>query len=599
MSRLAWVFMALWMVLTIGITLPRVQAAAPQTNTTAEADYTAIRQANNGRLAQPQKNIYTTEQAVIFTFGGLSKSGALSDLLDKMDKENIKGTFFVTERELKRNKANVDMIAARGHELAIGLRINMTENKMDSFQDICGQIARIQKALKAFYGVENNLVMEMMGAQDEVMLEAVSAMGCQLFSRSVNVVRTKDKQAHSAEEIMATLFGKGVRSLARGQIVYIRTDFYDKETLAGDVMLAVKKEKVDNIAYTSFEDTPEINPANDSAYRITGIGQVLQHKESLYQYPVSMEKIPQRLQPGYVAEPVDKSNFSSEFRRRYIGSPTVDGSNRMLGFSKREMRLSDRSGIIQQVPYGTVFLTFDDWGNDDSVNKLLYVLRKHHVPATFFIITWNMPNNPNLLRAIAKDGHDIGSHTNAHKSMAVYDESKDKAMPVMNRDEYAIDVAVAYEKLAKTIGDVEYNGRYPLTRLFRPPTLAINKEGIQSIFDAGYSYIVAGFESTEDYAAPLVTSLVGAIQNGIYDEKHRVRSGSVIVMHMTQYAVHTARALDMLLTENEKRREDDPLKFRPALLSQYLVPGYDQNSSGKEQAIVLHPEATAIQDSKH
>lgn len=60
------------------------------------------------------------------------------------------------------------------------------------------------------------------------------------------------------------------------------------------------------------------------------------------------------------------------------------------------------------------FLTFDDWGTDQSINKLLYVLKKHRVKATFFVLTQNVQNNPNLLRIIAEDGHEVASHSDSH-----------------------------------------------------------------------------------------------------------------------------------------------------------------------------------------
>ena len=93
----------------------------------------------------------------------------------------------------------------------------------------------------------------------------------------------------------------------------------------------------------------------------------------------------------------------------------------MYGFGQGLIAAADKTGVIKTVHDNTVFLTFDDWGTDESINKLLYVLRKHHVKATFFIITRYMPSNPNLLRAIALEGHDIGSHTDLHQAMAIRD----------------------------------------------------------------------------------------------------------------------------------------------------------------------------------
>lgn len=523
-----------------------------------------------------QRFIPTIEQSVIYTFGGFSRRSSLEDILKRMDENNMRGTFFVSERELQRNKDNIDMIVAHGQELGIGLRINVDPNKKDDFKSVCEQIQRIQSMIKEYYGVETNLVRDLYGYNEQFLYDAVEATGCQLIGQTVNVVNSKDKEAKDADEVMSHLFGKGVTSLGRGQIVYIRTDYYNNETLAGDMMMAVKKAKIDNISYRTFDDTPENNPSNDSSYSIVSIGDILNKKESRYTYPVSLTDVPQELQPGYVAEPVTKENFSKEFRRRYIGSPTVDSTNRTIGFSFGDLTKMDHTGVVKNVELNTVFFTFDDWGNDDSVNKLLYVLRKHNVKGTFYIITWNMLNNPNLLRAIAAAGHEIGSHTNGHKAMAIYDESADRYVPVMGKEEYADDVAAAYEKLVSVVGDVKVNGKYSLTRQFRPPTLAINKKGVQSIFDAGYSYMVSGYESTSDYEAPMLQSMVGALQKGIYDENNNVRSGSIIVMHMTNAAKFTARALDIMLTVNEKRSDDDPMKFKVGMLGDYLVKGYDQ-----------------------
>ena len=47
-------------------------------------------------------------------------------------------------------------------------------------------------------------------------------------------------------------------------------------------------------------------------------------------------------------------------------------------------------------------------------------------------------------------------------------------------------------------------------------------------------------------------------------------------MHMSSTAGYTPRALDIMLTANEKRKDDDPRKFKIGRLSDYLVDGYSQ-----------------------
>lgn len=274
--------------------------------------------------------------------------------------------------------------------------------------------------------------------------------------------------------------------------------------------------------------------------------------------------------------------FRHEFSARYIGAPTVTETDRIRGFSEAEMEQMDHTGIVKDVRDNTIFLTFDDWGTDASINHLLYVLRKHHAKGTFFIITWNVKNNPNLLRAIAADGHDIASHTNRHRPMVWQTSNYGGNMTPMTEEEYAEDVRLSYEELEKTVGDVVVDGKPVLTHYFRPPTLAISKSGVRSIMDAGFSYIVSGYESTDDYAIPSLQAMIGAISHGIYDEKGNVRKGSILIMHMTDKAKYTAEALDYILTVNDARDDNDPKKFKTGRLSDHLKEGYDQSRETTE-----------------
>ena len=96
-----------------------------------------------------------------------------------------------------------------------------------------------------------------------------------------------------------------------------------------------------------------------------------------------------------------------------------------------------------------------------------------------------MQDNPNLLRAIAEDGNDIGSHSYLHKPMAVRDKITNKQKPIQTKAEYIKDAETAYKILESVTGDVTYEGKPVLTRFFRPPTLAISKMGVEVIFSHG------------------------------------------------------------------------------------------------------------------
>lgn len=556
-----------------GQSTAKTRAAAVPTVSVPQEIHEALAR-NQGHQAEKWRFIPSTSQSVIFTFGGLSKKEPLVHVLDAMKANEMRGTFFVTERELKRNAENIRLIRSYGQDLGIGLT---SIKGGGTAAEYAMQIQRVRDGLQQ-YGVTTDVVRQMASSDNEAgMKEAVAAMKCWFVGQGLNAVQSKDKQAQSADEVMPHIFGKWTTSLGRNEILYIRTDYYTKPTLASEVMMAIKQQKVDNIAYDAYGDNPTDNRQNDSVYRIVSVQDVLDEPAKLYQYPVETMDLPVEIQLGYGAGGITKKNFQREFFKRYIGAPEVSSSDRMYGFTQKELALADKTGLVKTAAPQTVFLTFDDWGNDDSINKLLYVLRKHRVHATFFVITKNMINNPNLLRAIVAEGNEVGSHTDHHVPMLRVDE-KGRSYIVEDNATYRQNVRSSYEKLLSAIGDmkIENGSRYGLTRLLRPPQLAVSRDGCAVALDEGFTYLVSGSGSAEDYGAVSMESLEGIMDHIVHKRNGDVRRGAIMIMHMSGSGTRTPYALDMLLTKNDQRPEGDPKKFKVGLLGDYLRDGYDQ-----------------------
>jgi hypothetical protein len=66
----------------------------------------------------------------------------------------------------------------------------------------------------------------------------------------------------------------------------------------------------------------------------------------------------------------------------------------------------------------TVALTFDDGPDAEWTPKILDVLEREHVPATFFVIGENALQHPQLLRRIVAGGSELGNHSYTHPNMA-------------------------------------------------------------------------------------------------------------------------------------------------------------------------------------
>ena len=65
-----------------------------------------------------------------------------------------------------------------------------------------------------------------------------------------------------------------------------------------------------------------------------------------------------------------------------------------------------------------VALTFDD-GPSESTPRILEILARHAVPATFFLIGANVERLPSVARAVADAGHAIGNHSQTHPLLSL------------------------------------------------------------------------------------------------------------------------------------------------------------------------------------
>ncbi len=68
-------------------------------------------------------------------------------------------------------------------------------------------------------------------------------------------------------------------------------------------------------------------------------------------------------------------------------------------------------------------LTYDDGPNDPHTLRLLDVLARHDVHATFFLIGRFVRQRPDIAREIARAGHIVGNHTFTHPLLTLMSEA--------------------------------------------------------------------------------------------------------------------------------------------------------------------------------
>jgi peptidoglycan/xylan/chitin deacetylase (PgdA/CDA1 family) len=150
-----------------------------------------------------------------------------------------------------------------------------------------------------------------------------------------------------------------------------------------------------------------------------------------------------------------------------------------------------------------VALTFDD-GPSRYTRAILRILRRHDVPATFFVLGNMVGERPGLVRRELRDGHAVGGHTFDHPRMGL------------------LGLADQIGELNDLDQAMEDNG-LPRPRLFRPPYASFNADTIE-LLDHRRLLMVLWSVDTGDYLDPGSEVIAERALEG-------AEPGSVILLH--------------------------------------------------------------------
>lgn len=508
-------------------------------NTNYSPETETLKMMNGGKLAEPVSDIKTVQPAVVYTFYGLNRTGELNGIIEQLKAVDGTGTFFVTAKEIEEYPEQIELLINSGQSIGIAVY----PQKDADFYSVCFDLLQAKKLLEEKFRYNKvRSVMQPWGKIESSVKEAASAINCIVVTHDIAVAREENKDAYSAKQIENGIFGENDYGFKRGQVIVFRMNYFERGDLLSEVL--------------------ELFNQTRNAYPIKDVYMVVNSSEYFYTYPLSKEdilpEVKDKISTGQL-----KGEVIDLVGKYYIGNPYINTRSSLLGFSGSELGKIDKAGRITNDDKA-VFLTFDDWGTDMSITKILNVLKKHKVTATFFIRSKYVEDNPNLLRAIAMDGHEIASHTHNHLPL-VNDSAPNGKITSLNELEAGKlkqDIVSSYNTLQGIIGDIKLdNGKPALSRIFRPPTLAVSKIGMEAVFDCGMTYIINGDYTTQDYLAKSAEELFKKL-------KANIKSGSIVVMHMSENGIHTAEALDMFLTYNEQKEENKQFTF--ARISDYL-----------------------------
>jgi len=174
-----------------------------------------------------------------------------------------------------------------------------------------------------------------------------------------------------------------------------------------------------------------------------------------------------------------------------------------------------------------IALTYDDGPNDPHTLRLLEVLAKHSVHATFFLIGRYVQQRPEIVREIVSAGHVVGNHTFTHPLLIF-----------KSATEIRQQLSACRSALQDAIGNPSHLFRPPFGGR-RPAVLRIARElGLDPVM-----WNVTGY----DWSAPPAATIERKVTN-------QIRGGDVVLLHdgghkqMGADRSQTVIATDHLLT---------------------------------------------------
>ena len=175
-----------------------------------------------------------------------------------------------------------------------------------------------------------------------------------------------------------------------------------------------------------------------------------------------------------------------------------------------------------------IYLTFDAGFENGNTPAILDALKKHNVPATFFVVGNFLSDNPDLIKRMVEEGHIVGNHTYTHPDM-----SKISTMESFSKEIQDV------EKLYQEITGKE------MIKFYRPPQGKYSEENLKMAKELGYKTFFWSLAYVDWYQDKQPT------KEEAFDKLlGRIHPGAVVLLHNTSST--NGQILDELLTKWEE-----------------------------------------------
>ncbi len=194
-------------------------------------------------------------------------------------------------------------------------------------------------------------------------------------------------------------------------------------------------------------------------------------------------------------------NASAEFLRQYDAVYTGDTTQKVL------------------------YLTFDAGYDNGYTAKILDTLKKHGVPATFFVVGNFMETHPELVKRMAAEGHIVGNHTYSHPDMSA----------VNTEEGFQKELEKLEQKYTEITGGT-------MQKYYRPPQGKYSEQNLKIAKENGYKTFFWSLAYVDWYVDDQPTK-----EQAFAKLLPRVHPGAIVLLHSTSRT--NCEILDELLTK--------------------------------------------------
>ena len=171
-----------------------------------------------------------------------------------------------------------------------------------------------------------------------------------------------------------------------------------------------------------------------------------------------------------------------------------------------------------------LYLTFDEGYENGYTSQILDILKKHEVPAAFFVVKPYIKTNKDLILRMVNEGHLVCNHSSNHPSMA-------KVANIDKFNKEFIEVEEEFKKITNT----------DMPKYFRPPMGKFSEFSLKLTNDLGYKSIFwsLAYKDFDVKNQPLKEKAENTILS-------RIHNGAIILLHAVSKT--NAEILDNILS---------------------------------------------------